>query len=117
MSLTNNIIVKFIIELIVRWRSKSPKFFRILQYIAMGVALFSGVPELLEMLNVTLPDWATVLQSKIAGIVSVVAFLLAALPVESNPPVIEPAVDAEPKEVASLPFTEATSTDSTKTTE
>ena len=104
--MSNNVIIQFLVELIQRWRSKSPTFFKVIQWIAIGVTLFSGLPELLDQLNVTLPEWATILQSKVAGIVGFVSFLLAALPVEENPPVVEEATPAEAKKTVSLPFTE-----------
>lgn len=115
--MTNNVIIQFLIELIHRWRSKSPTFFKVIQYIGIAVTLFSGVPELLEMLKVTLPEWATVLQSKVAGVAGFIAFILAALPVEENPPVVEEATPAEAKKTVSLPFTEHVDAHASKTTE
>lgn len=82
----NNVIYQFIIELVVRLKSKSPKFFKIIQHVALAVTLFTGLPEFLESVGVTnLPEWATFLQSKIAGIIGVVAFILAGLPIDQTP--------------------------------
>lgn len=104
----NNVIFKFIVEFVQRLRAKSPTFFKVIQYVSIAVTLFAGLPEFLEFVGVTnLPEWATILQSKVGGYVGFVSLILASLPVEENPPVIEEATPAEAQKVVSLPFTDS----------
>ena len=106
----NNPILSFLTELVVRFRSKSPLFFKIIQWVSVAVTLVTGVPEFLEYLGVTnLPEWATVLQSKVASIAALVAVFLSGLPVDT-PPIEkgnkEDGVLSKSVEKVALPFTD-----------
>lgn len=106
----NNPILSFLTELVVRLRTKSPLFFKILQWVSIGVTLVTGVPEFLEYLGVkNLPEWATLLQSKSAGIAALVGIFLAGLPVVNPEPVEvvkESGAVVETQKIVKLPFTD-----------
>jgi hypothetical protein len=101
----NNPILSFLTELVVRLRSKSPLFFKILQWISIAVTLITGLPEFLTWAGVqNLPDWFTLLQSKVASIAALVGLFLAGLPVDQPLPTDQPVSNV--KEKIDLPFTD-----------
>lgn len=104
----NNPVLSFLTELVVRFRAKSPLFFKIIQWVSIAVTLVTGLPVFLTYLGVeNLPEWFTALQSKAAGIAAIVATFLAGLPVDT-PPIEEgnKEVGGKTAEKIALPFTD-----------
>jgi hypothetical protein len=82
-------LIDFIVEVIKRFGSKSPKFFVILQYISFAVTLVTGLPELIEWLNsfglnLHLPEALVVLQSKVTAIAGIIAWIISKLTVDET---------------------------------
>lgn len=82
---TNNLLVKYLAEFIMRFGQKTPKFFRILSIVATVAAALTGLPGLLDYLGVNLPEWASVLQNKIVGVSTTTVALLSMLSVDTKP--------------------------------
>lgn len=98
----------YLVELIKRWGSKSPKFFKVINVISLVTTILTGLPGLLQQFNVTLPDWASVLQNKVVAIASLVAFIISKLPVESTPVAVTEQGDIlKQTDQKALPFTAA----------
>lgn len=95
----NNVIIVFLMELVQRYKQKSPKFFSILQTISVIVGLATGLPELLDFLGIK-DSWFSVFESKTAAISAIISFLLTGLPVD------EQAITKKEKQEA-MPFTTA----------
>ena len=91
-----NPLLLFLIEVVKRLKKKSPKFFVILQNIALVAGAITGLPLLLDELNVELPSWATIFQSKLVMWCSAIVFLWSKFPVDNN---------NEPVASNDLPFT------------
>jgi hypothetical protein len=81
-----NPIIDFLKETWNRLTSKSPLYFRIVQYISTIVAVIMGLPALLvhfqSDLGLTFPQWVGDYSSKLVGIAAAVAWVLAKLPVK-----------------------------------
>lgn len=83
-------IMDFIVELMKRFALKSPKFFQVLQIIAIIATLATGVPEFVDLLNsitglhINLPDFWESIQSKTVAISALVMWLMAKLPVTNQ---------------------------------
>jgi len=75
----------FLKELFVRIGKKSPKFFRILQYVLTASCVIAGVPALLQYFQVQLPEAISVLSSKLVSVASFVGLFIASLPVDQAP--------------------------------
>lgn len=71
----------FLLELLVRLSTKNPKFFRILQVIALILgALSAALVYLVDQSQVALPGFITWLQDSTVWVSSLVALILAQLP-------------------------------------
>jgi len=106
--MANNMLIDFLRESLQRLFQKSPKYFRIWGYISMTAALVTGLPGLLQELGINLPDWAAVLQNKVIGWASTIAFLIAKLTVQSTPVAMTPGGEVLKKtNEEKLPFTAA----------
>jgi len=77
----SNSVIKFLAELVARLFSKTPVFFKVIQVISVIVTVVTGLPGLLESVNITLPPALSVLQSKIAAIAGLVSLFISSLPV------------------------------------
>lgn len=74
--MTNN----FFAELLQRLFSNNPKFFKYVQAISAIIAVVTGLPAFLESAGISLPDWATALESKVTAVAAVITMLIAQLP-------------------------------------
>lgn len=82
--MNDNIFIAYIKELIQRFATKSPKFFRILQMIAGAITAITGLPPLLAYYHIPLPEAVTFLQNKYAGLISFGFFLASLLPSQNK---------------------------------
>jgi len=76
----NPVLPKFLVELIQRLASKSPKFFQVIQIISGIVAIIAFLPELLVYLSVAVPEWALTLNSLAMKVGALTALIVARLP-------------------------------------
>lgn len=106
MAPTNNQFLNFVAELIKRFATKSPKFFKVLQIILGAVTAVTGLPELLTWLSIPLPAWMTYLSNSGVAWATLSAFLMALLPADT--PVVAQTQDGTQLKAtneAKLPFT------------
>jgi hypothetical protein len=82
--MNQNPFVAWFQELMQRFATKSPKFFRILQYVSGGITAIAGLPALLAAYHIPLPDAFTFLQNKYAGLISLGFFLASLLPTQNK---------------------------------
>lgn len=107
--MVTNPLLLFLQEFFKRLATKSPLFFRIIYYISAGAALVTGLPGLLQELNVDLPEWMDVIQNKIIAIASSTAFVIAKLTTQSTAVAVTPSGEVLKKtNEEKLPFTAAT---------
>jgi len=76
----NPVLPNFLVELIQRLSSKSPKFFQAIQIISGVVAIIAFLPELLVYLSVSVPEWAFTLNSLAMKVGALTALIVARLP-------------------------------------
>ncbi len=69
----------FLIELIKRFLSKTPKFFKVVKAISVIVALITGIPALLEQANIVLPDSLNAIASKVVSIAALISAFISQL--------------------------------------
>lgn len=80
-----NVLLAFFQELLQRFFTKSPKFFRIWQLItAIGTAI-TGIPEFLGMFNIVLPHPYDIFSNKFIAAVSLGMFIMSAATAQSKP--------------------------------
>lgn len=105
--MTNSQFLNFFIELIKRFRNKSPKFFNILSYVMLAAFVLTGLPGFLEdTFKIVLPEWADVLANKVLGWVTFALAIGFQLPADS--PVVTTSVSGTPLKATDetkLPFT------------
>jgi len=70
----------FIIELIQRFATNNPKFFKVIQAVSAIIAVIAFVPDLLSYLDISSPEWLSVLNDKATKIGALTAIILAQLP-------------------------------------
>lgn len=70
----------FIIELVQRFATNNPKFFKVIQVISALVAVVAFIPDLLAYLDITSPSWLEVAHDKAVKIGALTAIILAQLP-------------------------------------
>ena len=75
---------KFILELLARFFSKNPKFFRILQILACICAFITGIPALLHQYNIVLSPSLSIFENKTVAICAMVVAFFAQLPNEDQ---------------------------------
>lgn len=77
--------MKFLTETFNRLFKTSPSYFQVIQWLSVAVAFISGIPLLIAQfqtdLGIVLPTWVHDLSSKAVLISSVVAWIIAKLPV------------------------------------
>ena len=78
-----------ILELIQRFFSANPTFFKYVQLVAVIVACISFFPDLLTYLNVQSPSWLVKVDTVAVKVGALVAVLIAQLP-NANPPALPP---------------------------
>lgn len=89
--MNDNVFISFIKELIQRFATKSPKFFRVLQIIAGAVTAVTGIPALLSAYKIPLPEAVTFLQNKYAGSIALGMFIASMLTTQSKIVGVDPA--------------------------
>ena len=72
----------FIIELIQRFATSNPKFFKVIQAISAAVAIVAFIPDLLVYLDIASPSWLELLHDKAVKIGALTAVIMAQLPNE-----------------------------------
>ena len=74
----DNLIYKFLVETVNRLLAKSSQYVKIIQVLALGCTLVTGLPAFLEFLGVqNLPTWFAGLENKIIYVAGLIgAFLL-----------------------------------------
>lgn len=72
----------FITELVQRFATNNPKFFKIIQAISGTVAIVAFIPDLLSYLDIPSPLWLGILHDKAIKIGALTAIILAQLPNE-----------------------------------
>jgi hypothetical protein len=82
---SNNVLVAFLQELLQRFATKSPKFFRIWQLVLSIVTAVTGLPETLQMLGITLPPSLCFFENKIVAACTAGAFFMSLLTTQSKP--------------------------------
>lgn len=79
--------MKFLTETFHRIFKSSPSYFQVIQWLSIAVAFVSGIPLLISQfqtdLGIMLPDWVHDLSSKAVLWSSVVAWIIAKLPVKT----------------------------------
>jgi len=74
----------FIIELVQRFATKNPSFFKVIQTISAAVAIVAFIPDLLGYLEIPSPSWLELLHDKAIKIGALTAIILAQLPNEAK---------------------------------
>jgi hypothetical protein len=72
-----SILLDFAIEAVIRFFSKTPWFFKVLQVITAIVAIITGLPELLYNAGVDLPDAWEAVSSKIISVAAMIGTIVA----------------------------------------
>jgi hypothetical protein len=103
-------IIAFIQEILQRLKTRSPKFFKVWNFINSAVLLISGVPTLLNMLDIQsvetiLPSTSAKVVLKIIAFASAWGLFMNKLTVKSNHEVIEDEGALIQKPCTDLPFT------------
>lgn len=75
---------QFLTELLQRFATKNPTFFKWIQTISGAVAIVAFMPDLLAYLDITSPSWLEVLHSKAVKIGALTAIIMAQLPNEQG---------------------------------
>lgn len=70
----------FWIDLVSRFFSDNPKFFKYIQYVSIVVAAITGLPELIGYFGITLSGKWLVFENKTLAIAAIVAAFIAKLP-------------------------------------
>lgn len=74
----------FIIELFGRLASDNPKFFKVLQVLAVVVVVVTELPDFLQLLSIDVPSWLAALENKAVTWGAVLTAVLAQLPNKDN---------------------------------
>lgn len=82
---STNPMITFLQELFMRLSAKSPKFFKVIQFVSGLAAAVTGLPGLLQELSVDIPDWAEILQNKSVAWASATSLFISMLTVQSKP--------------------------------
>jgi type III secretory pathway component EscS len=72
-----SILLDFAIEAVIRFFSKTPWFFKVIQVITVIVAVITGLPEFLFSAGVDLPDAWDAVSSKIISVAAVIGTIVA----------------------------------------
>ena len=74
----------FIIELFARLASDNPKFFKVLQVLAVVVMVVTELPDFLQLLSIDVPSWLSAVENKAVTWGALIAAVLAQLPNKDN---------------------------------
>jgi xanthine/uracil permease len=74
----------FLIELVKRFATNNPKFFKGIQVLSGIIAIIAFLPDLASYLEFELPTWLNLLHDKAIKIGSLTAILMAQLPNEQS---------------------------------
>lgn len=69
----------FLVQLVKRFLSSTPKFFKVVKVLAIVTALIAGVPALLQNSGIVLPEAIQAIASKVVSISALVAAFIAQL--------------------------------------
>lgn len=72
----------FLVELVQRFATNNPKFFKVIQAVSAIIAVIAFIPDLLSYLDISSPKWLSVLNDKATKIGALTAIVLAQLPNE-----------------------------------
>ena len=75
---------QFLIELLQRFATKNPSFFKWIQTISGAVAIVAFIPDLLAYLDIPGPSWLDVLHDKTVKVGALTAIIMAQLPNEQK---------------------------------
>jgi hypothetical protein len=106
MNSSNNALIQFLQETLLRFSTKSPRFFQIWQYVSGALVLITGLPQLLELMNVHLPElWSANVNTAVAW-ASRGLFLMALMTTQSSTVAVDASSNILKKtNEAKLPFT------------
>lgn len=80
--------MKFLTEFFNRFSLKSPAFFQVIQWLSIAAAAIAGIPAMISQfesdLGLHVPVWMTDFSNKAVVIASVVAWIIAKLPVKTT---------------------------------
>jgi len=79
----NNPLLLFLQEIFKRLNSKSPRFFKIWQWIAAATSAVTGLPGFLAMFSIRLPVPLDALANKTVAIAAAASWFIARMPVQS----------------------------------
>ena len=82
---TNNLFAAFLKEMLQRFFTKSPKFFKIFQLLSGACTAVTGLPEFLQMFKINLPPALTVLENKAVAYAAMGVFFTALMTSQSKP--------------------------------
>jgi hypothetical protein len=80
----NNAFFSFLAELVTRLFSAKPKFFSVIQWVAFLAGGFSATVQYLQEVGTALPSWVAVAGNVNVVVGSVVALIIAQLPVKQG---------------------------------
>ena len=103
-------LITFLQEILQRLKTKSPRFFKVWNFINSVILLFSGIPTILNMLNiqslnVILPNKATEVVLKIIAFSAAWGLFMNKLTVKNTHEVVEDSGTLIQKPCTDLPFT------------
>jgi len=75
---------QFLVELLQRFATKNPSFFKWIQTISGAVAIVAFIPDLLAYLDIPSPSWLGLLNDKAVKIGALTAIIMAQLPNEQK---------------------------------
>lgn len=75
----------FIIELLRRFISANPPFFKKIQLLSAIVVVITEIPNALEMLSITVPEWLLVVENKFVTLGAFITLVLAQTPNVDKP--------------------------------
>lgn len=81
----NNPLIDFLKELILRFSTKSPLFFRIIQWVSAALALSMYIPATLEAFHISLPEIISANINLVLAKMASVAFVISMLTTQSKP--------------------------------
>lgn len=102
-----NMLIAFLQELLQRFFTKSPKFFRIWQMITAIAAAITGIPETLAYFNITLPPALSIFENKFIAAVSTGMFIMSAMTSQSKIAGTRNGEPVKQTDACALPFTAA----------
>lgn len=99
--------IAFLVEFITRFLSKNPTFFNVINWISLGVATLTGLPQTLISYGIAVPSWLAIFENHFALVASIVVLVIGQLPVQPKVVGISDITDKPLKQPADAtrPFT------------